>query len=185
MPPRTGPLQQPDLDHVTRVVGRLADRVDVVVVLPHWGDQYTHTPEPIQSQVGRALVRAGADLVVGGHPHWVQGLESFGDAVIAHSLGNFVFDMDFMEQTMEGVMLVATFRGDRLADVRLEPYRMGPDFAPRPVRGAVADGILADVRSTSRGRFAHPDGASQASSSRPTRSSWSGSTTEGTSPAEW
>jgi len=151
MPPRTGPLQQPDLDHVTRVVGRLADRVDVVVVLPHWGDQYTHTPEPIQSKVGRALVRSGADLVVGGHPHWVQGLERVGDAVIAHSLGNFVFDMDFMEQTMEGVMLVATFRGDRLAGVRLEPYRMGPDFAPRPVRGAVADGILADVRSTSRG----------------------------------
>ncbi len=153
MPPRTGPLQQPDLDHVTGVVRRLADRVDVVVALPHWGDQYTHAPEPIQSQVGRALVRAGADLVVGGHPHWVQGLERVGDAVIAHSLGNLVFDMDFMEQTMEGVMLLATFRGDRLADIRLEPYRMGPDFAPRPVRGAVAEGILADVRSTSRERF--------------------------------
>lgn len=149
MPPRTGPLQPLDLDHVTGVVGRLADRVDVVVVLPHWGDQYTHTPEPIQSKVGRALVRAGADLVVGGHPHWVQGLERVGDAVIAHSLGNFVFDMDFMEQTMEGVMLVATFRGDRLAGVRLEPYRMGADFAPRPVRGAVAQEILGDVRSGS------------------------------------
>ncbi len=153
MPPRTGPLQQADLEHVTRLVGRLDQRVDVVIVLPHWGTQYTHTPEPIQSQVGGALVRAGADLVVGGHPHWVQGLEPVGSAVIVHSLGNFVFDMDFMEQTMEGVMLAATFRGDRLAGIRLEPYRMGPDFAPRPVRGAAAEGILADVRSTSRGRF--------------------------------
>jgi poly-gamma-glutamate synthesis protein (capsule biosynthesis protein) len=153
MPPRTGPLQQADLEHVSRLVRRLDARVDVVIVLPHWGTQYTHTPEPIQSQVGRALVRAGADLVVGGHPHWVQGLEPVGPAVIAHSLGNFVFDMDFMEQTMEGVMLVATFRGDRLAGLRLEPYRMGPDFAPRPVRGAAAERILADVRSTSRGRF--------------------------------
>ena len=126
MPPRTGPLQQPDLDHVTGVVERLDRRVDVVVVLPHWGDQYVHAPEPVQSLVGRALVRAGADLVVGGHPHVVQGLEPVGGAVVAHSLGNFVFDMDFLDDTMEGVTLTATFRGDRLVDVELGPYRMGP-----------------------------------------------------------
>jgi poly-gamma-glutamate synthesis protein (capsule biosynthesis protein) len=151
MPPRTGPLQQADLDQVIRVVEQLDRRVDVVVVMPHWGDQYTHAPEPVQSQVGRALVGAGADLVVGGHPHWVQGLEPVGDAVVAHSLGNFVFDMDFMEQTMEGVTLTATFRGDRLVDVDLGPYRMGADFAPRPVTGAAADAILADVREHSPG----------------------------------
>jgi poly-gamma-glutamate synthesis protein (capsule biosynthesis protein) len=155
MPIRTATeLDRGDLDHVTDLVRRLGRRVDVVVVLPHWGDQYTHAALPVQSQVGRALVRAGADLVVGGHPHWVQGLEPVGDAVIAHSLGNFVFDMDFMEQTMEGVTLTATFRGDRLVDVELGPYRMGPDFAPRPVRGAAADAILADVREHSTGRFA-------------------------------
>lgn len=153
MPPRTGPLNRADLRFVTDAVRRLAGRVDVVVVLPHWGTQYTHVAEPVQSQVGRALVQAGADLVVGGHPHWVQGLEPVGDAVIAHSLGNLVFDMDFMEQTMEGVTLTATFRGERLVDVELGPYRLGPDFAPRPVRGAAAEEILADVRAHSRGRF--------------------------------
>jgi poly-gamma-glutamate synthesis protein (capsule biosynthesis protein) len=157
MPPRTGPLQQADLDHVAGVVRRLERRVDVVVALPHWGEQYTHVAEPIQSQVGRVLVRAGADLVAGGHPHWVQGLEPVGDAVIAHSLGNFVFDMDFSEETMEGVTLTATFRGDRLVDVGLGPYRMGlSDFAPRPVAGDQAEGILADVREHSTGRFASP-----------------------------
>ena len=154
MPPRTGPLQQSDLDHVTGVVERLDRRVDVVVALPHWGDQYVHAAEPIQSLVGRHLVRAGADLVVGGHPHVVQGLEPVGDAVVAHSLGNFVFDMDFLDDTMEGVTLAATFRGDRLVDVELGPYRMGADFAPRPVTGAAAAAILADVREHSRGRFA-------------------------------
>lgn len=155
MPPRTGPLQRADLDHVLGVVRRLEQRVDVVVALPHWGTQYTHAAEPIQSQVGRELVRAGADLVVGGHPHWVQGLEPVGDAVIAHSLGNFVFDMDFSEQTMEGATLTARFRGDRLVGVELGPYRMDPaDFAPRPVRGDAAAAILADVSAHSRGRFA-------------------------------
>jgi poly-gamma-glutamate synthesis protein (capsule biosynthesis protein) len=157
MPIRTAPaLNRADLGHVTRLVRRLAGRVDVVVVLPHWGDQYTHEALPVQSVVGRALVRAGADLVVGGHPHWVQGLEPVGDAVVAHSLGNFVFDMDFMEQTLEGVTLTATFRGDRLADVELGPYRMGADFSPRPVTGAAGEEILSDVRDHSTGRFGSP-----------------------------
>jgi len=156
MPPRTGPLQQADLDHVTGVVQRLARRVDVVVALPHWGEQYVHAAEPVQSQVGRALVRAGADLVVGGHPHVVQGLEPVGDAVVAHSLGNFAFDMDFLQETMEGVTLTATFRGDRLVDIELGPYRMDTGFAPRPVTGAAAAAILADVREHSLGRFAGP-----------------------------
>ncbi|GAA1475785.1 hypothetical protein GCM10009623_02310 [Nocardioides aestuarii] len=157
MPIRTAPeIVRADLDHVLGVVRRLDRRVDVVVVLPHWGDQYTHEALPVQSTVGRALVGAGADLVVGGHPHWVQGLESVGAAVIAHSLGNAVFDMDFMEQTMEGVTLTATFRDDRLVDVALDPYRMDADFAPRPLRGAAGAAVLADVRAHHVGRYRAP-----------------------------
>jgi poly-gamma-glutamate capsule biosynthesis protein CapA/YwtB (metallophosphatase superfamily) len=150
MPPRTGPLNRGDLARVTGAVRRLAERVDVVVVLPHWGTQYTHVAEPVQSLVGRRLVDAGADLVVGGHPHWVQGLEQYDGAVIAHSLGNFVFDMDFMDQTMEGVTLTARFRGDRLRGVELTPYRLDRTFTPRPVTGSSARAILRDVRLSSR-----------------------------------
>ena len=146
MPPRTGPLDQGDLAHVLRAVRELSRRVDVVVVVPHWGTQYTHAAEPVQSLVGRRLVGAGADLVVGGHPHWVQGLERYDGAVVAHSLGNFVFDMDFMEQTMEGVTLTARFRGDRLLGVELTPYRLDATFTPRRVAGPAAAGILRDVR---------------------------------------
>ena len=96
--------------------------------------------------MGRRLVDAGADLVIGGHPHWVQGVERYRRAVIAYSLGNFVFDMDFMQETMEGVALTATFRGDRLRGVRLTAYRLDDRFAPRPVRGAAARDILAQAR---------------------------------------
>ncbi len=145
MPPRTGPLNRADLAHVVDAIRRLAKRVDVVVVIPHWGTQYTHVAEPVQSRVGRRLVDAGADLVVGGHPHWVQGLERYDGAVIAHSLGNFVFDMDFMEKTMEGVTLTARFRGDRLRGVELTPYRLDRTFTPRRVTGPTAAAILRDV----------------------------------------
>jgi poly-gamma-glutamate synthesis protein (capsule biosynthesis protein) len=130
--------------------------VDVVVVLPHWGTQYTHVAEPIQSRVGRRLIGAGAALVVGSHPHWVQGVERYADGMIVHSLGNFVFDMDFMQQTREGVTLTATFWGDELKGVTLAPYVIGPGFVPRPATGSVRRSILADVWRNSAPPFRAP-----------------------------
>ena len=153
MPPRTGPLQEADLRHVSRQVELLDRRVDVVVVLPHWGTQYTHAPEPVQRTVARRLVDAGADLVAGGHPHWVQGLDVVDGVVVAHSLGNFVFDMDFMVETQQGVILEATYWGEELKSLELVPYRMDETFAPRLAGPEEAADILGDVWSTSTGPF--------------------------------
>ena len=51
-----------------------------MVVIPHWGTQYTHRVERSQRVAARAFAEAGADLVLGGHPHWVQGWETIGPA---------------------------------------------------------------------------------------------------------
>lgn len=158
MPPRTGPLVPADVAHVEAVVRRAARRADVVVVLPHWGTQYTHEPEPVQRTVGRRLVRAGADLVVGGHPHWVQGVDVVRGVPVLHSLGNLVFDMGpdrFPVEAREGVLLEATFWGAELKAVRLAPYRMDPvTFVPRLLDGADGAGVLADVWGASTGPYA-------------------------------
>lgn len=146
MPPRTGPLNQSDLAALTSAVGALKTAVDVVVVLPHWGQQYTHNPVAAQRTVAAALAEAGADLVVGGHPHWVQSVEYLPNKVIAHSLGNLVFDMDFSQQTQEGVLLEVTYWGKTLKAARLTPYVIGANFTPRLVGGNRADQILADIR---------------------------------------
>ncbi|HEY1117127.1 MAG TPA: CapA family protein, partial [Acidimicrobiales bacterium] len=142
MPPRTGPLDETELRRVLHDVRRLSRRFDVVTVMPHWGTQYVHRPEPVQEAVARRMVAAGADLVVGGHPHVVQGAAQVGDALVVQSLGNFVFDMDFRTETMEGLVLEATFWGDRLVAADLAPYRLGSDFAPRPVPRSEARSIL-------------------------------------------
>lgn len=156
MPPRTGPLNERQLRRVTADIADLAERVDVVVVIPHWGTQYTHVPEASQRRAARAFAEAGADLVVGGHPHWVQGWETVGETVVVHSLGNFVFDMDFQTKTMEGIFLEVVFWGDRLKAVEPVPYRLDARFAPRLVTGERAADILDDVWSTGRGPFAEP-----------------------------
>lgn len=155
MPPRTGPLVRRDLDHMADLVREYDALADVVVVLPHWGEQYVHEPRQVQRDVARRLVAAGADLVVGGHPHWVQGVEAVDGVPVVHSLGNFVFDMDYMEQTLEGVLLEATFWGEELKAVRFVPYRMDTeDFAPRIARGDAGAEILDDLWSSSRGPWA-------------------------------
>jgi poly-gamma-glutamate synthesis protein (capsule biosynthesis protein) len=124
-------------------VRSLARRVDVVTVLPHWGDQYTERPLPVQEYVARRLVRAGADLVVGGHPHWVQGASLVDDSLVVQSLGNFTFDMTTPE-TNEGLVLEATYWGDELKGVDFVPYRIGADHAPRVVPYDAAERMFAN-----------------------------------------
>ena len=154
MPPRTGPLDRSALGRISSDIRQLNKRVDVVVVMTHWGTQYTHRPEPSQRLAARALADAGADLVIGGHPHWVQGWEMAGSTVVVHSLGNFIFDMDFQTKTREGVFLEIVLWGDTVKAVEPVPYLIDDTFSPRPVRGDRAQGILDDIWDTSRGPFA-------------------------------
>ena len=133
MPPRTGPLDRAELDRFLRAVSRLGRTVDVVVVLPHWGTQYVNEPEPIQRRVAGQLVDTGADLVVGGHPHWVQGTEMVDGQLVVHSLGNYIFDMDFSEETQKGLLLELTYWGSDLKAADFVPYQMDATFTPRVV----------------------------------------------------
>lgn len=125
MAPRTGPLVPADLERVAGIVRDLRPRVDVLLVLPHWGAQYTHRTVRDQRLVARALVDAGADVVAGGHPHWVQGVETVRDRLVVYSLGNFVFDMDFSRKTQEGAVLELTFWADVLKGARMVPVVIG------------------------------------------------------------
>jgi poly-gamma-glutamate synthesis protein (capsule biosynthesis protein) len=149
MQPRTGPLDAGDLRSATTAVRTLARRVDVVVVLPHWGEQYTNRPVRDQRTVGAALLDAGADMVVGGHPHWVQGIDVHDGKLIVNSLGNFVFDMDFSSQTRQGVLLDVVCWNDKPVSATVTPFLIGADFAPRVVHGPVAATILDRMWATS------------------------------------
>jgi poly-gamma-glutamate capsule biosynthesis protein CapA/YwtB (metallophosphatase superfamily) len=154
MPPRTGPLNRAQLRRITSDIRALDSRVDAVIVLTHWGTQYTHRPESSQRTAARAFAESGADLVIGGHPHWVQGYEMAGPAVVVHSLGNFVFDMDFQTKTREGIFLEIVLWGGKVKAVEPVPYVIDSAFTPRLIRGHQANAILADVWRSSRGPFA-------------------------------
>ncbi|HEX5018233.1 MAG TPA: CapA family protein [Actinomycetes bacterium] len=151
MPPRTGPQNRSELDAMADAVGRLRRKVDVVLVIPHWGDQYTSVPIGVQRRVAHRLARAGATAVLGGHPHWVQGMEMSGESLIAYSLGNFIFDMDFSEPTMRGFALDLTFWDGRLMSAEPVPIVIDPQFAAHLATGGVRRRILDDIWTNSFG----------------------------------
>jgi hypothetical protein len=104
------------------VAAARAAGADVVIVFPHWGIEYTAQTTAKQRALAHAAVDAGADLVIGSHPHWAGGVEVYKGAPIFYCLGDFVFDIDLSEQTLEGILPELTFAGKRLVQVRMDPY---------------------------------------------------------------
>ena len=153
MPPRTGPLDRAALDRIAADISALDAEVDTVIVVPHWGTQYTHVSEQSQREVAARFAEAGADLVIGGHPHWVQGWEAYGEATVVHSLGNFIFDMEFSREVQEGVFVEIVLWDGEVKAVQPVPYVI-EDHVPRPATAVEAAEILADVRGTSSGPYA-------------------------------
>lgn len=80
--------------------------VDVLIVYPHWGNEYVQENQTIKNMAYQ-LIDAGADLVVGSHPHVVQGVEDYQGQRIYYSLGNMVFDQYFEEAVQNGLLVTA------------------------------------------------------------------------------
>ena len=89
---------------------------DVVIVCPHWGVEYAVKPTRDQVELAHQMIDAGADIIVGSHPHVVQPLEKYHDHWIAYSLGNFIFDQQ-SPAAHRGLMLWVTVRDKQIADV--------------------------------------------------------------------
>jgi poly-gamma-glutamate synthesis protein (capsule biosynthesis protein) len=95
-------------DAIRRDVAAARARADLVVVALHAGWEYTGPPSPVQRQLAYAAIDAGAALVLGAHPHVLQGIEFYKDAPIVYSLGNFVFDLDDDDRRQPGLPSVLT-----------------------------------------------------------------------------
>jgi poly-gamma-glutamate capsule biosynthesis protein CapA/YwtB (metallophosphatase superfamily) len=100
---------------------------DVLIVCLHWGTEYAPKPSRKQVELAHQMIDAGADLVVGGHPHVVQPCEFYHGHWIAYSLGNFIFDQHW-PSTHHGLMLRVTLTGKQVTDVQPIPISIDNDF---------------------------------------------------------
>ena len=120
---------------------------DVVVVEYHWGREYETFPTAAAGiapddprAVGRATIDDGADLVIGNHPHCVQGAELHHGHLITYAHGNLLFDQHWSTGTQESVIGRYVFDGPRLVAVRYLPVRIDGDVQPRPLDPATGEG---------------------------------------------
>jgi poly-gamma-glutamate synthesis protein (capsule biosynthesis protein) len=90
-------------------IGRLRPECGKVVVFAHWGVEYELVADAAQVSEAHEFIDAGADLVIGAHPHVVQNVEEYKGRAIFYSLGNFMFDQDFSWDTTHGLAVKATF----------------------------------------------------------------------------
>jgi hypothetical protein len=115
-------------------IASLRPTVDVVIVSYHGGDEYVDRPPGNVRGDFRSIAESGADVIVGHHPHYVQGIEWYGKTLMMYSLGNFVFYQPQREWTQLGLGVEITFaRHDSTvtsAQVRLRAVRAGlsPSF---------------------------------------------------------
>jgi poly-gamma-glutamate capsule biosynthesis protein CapA/YwtB (metallophosphatase superfamily) len=113
-------------------IARARQQADVVVVQFHWGKEYERQPKPDKAVptpddpvvIGHDAIDWGADIVIGNHPHWYQGIEIYHGKLITYAHGNFVFDQMWSEETREGVIGTYTFYGTQLVAATWKPYRI-------------------------------------------------------------
>ncbi|NTW22680.1 CapA family protein [Candidatus Falkowbacteria bacterium] len=126
---------------------------DFVLVNVHWGTEYTHQFSKKQQALGHALVDAGADAVIGHHPHVTQGIERYKGKPIFYSLGNFIFDQYFSRDTQES-LAIGLFMEPGTTTVRIFPLKQKRSV-PELMNGKEKDAFLLKVSdwSTSEQEF--------------------------------
>jgi len=141
---------------VTAAVQALRPQVNVLAVAFHWGAEYVSLPQTAPGvseddpvEIAHLAVDAGADLIIGNHPHWVQAVELYRGKFITYAHGNFIFDQMWSYETRVGVIGRYTFYDDVLVKVEFIPVLSENYAQPVPMRGAEAQSVLNGMQAAS------------------------------------
>ena len=112
-----GILQTYDATTLNKEIEDANGKYDHVIVFVHWGVERVEIPEDYQRTLAKGYVDAGADLIIGAHPHVLQGFEYYKGVPICYSLGNYLFG----NRTGETLLLNTTFDSDDKLSIQLIP----------------------------------------------------------------
>lgn len=90
-------------------IKRVRDETDFIIIMPHWGTEYAKISNQKQKDLAHSWIDAGADMVIGAHPHVVEESEIYKDKHIYYSLGNYIFDQWFSDEVKSGLALDILF----------------------------------------------------------------------------
>ena len=113
-----------DEELVKADIERLRDKVDLLMVSMHWGEEYTHNPTEEQKIIAEYLASLNVDIIIGHHPHVVQPIDFIGNTMVIHSLGNFIasqYGINKLTGLMAGVTVKKTTIDDQTTITLEEP----------------------------------------------------------------
>ncbi|WP_456279157.1 CapA family protein [Bacillus sp. AK128] len=127
----------------------------IIIVHFHWGEERSYVPNSVQKSIGRFTIDMGADLVVGHHPHVVQGIEEHNGKFIVYSLGNFMFGGNRNPSDKDTFVFQQTFHledGDLLdeKEIKVVPFRISSttarnNYQPTPLEGEEAKRVMSKI----------------------------------------
>lgn len=133
----------------------------VIIASFHWGEEKAEYPNDVQVELAHAAIDAGADLVLGHHPHVLQGIEQYKGKNIVYSLGNFCFGGNMYPSDMDTMIFQQTFtlkggklQGDNVTNIipcsisSVEDYN---NYQPTPAAGEKETEILNKITQRSQG----------------------------------
>ena len=120
----------PDEDQIILDIQKAKALANIVIVSFHWGEEYETHHNSFQENLAHTAIDAGADLIVGHHPHVVQEVEKYNGGYIAYSLGNFVFDQNFSEDTKSGLLLTATLKDKKITEINQRQVKFNSSYQP-------------------------------------------------------
>lgn len=148
--PSRGPfVSYADVDKIKTEITEAKQKADLIVVSFHWGTEYTTRITERQKELAHTAVDAGADLVIGNHPHWIQPVEFYKGKLITYAHGNFIFDQMWSEETKKGVIGRYTFFDNKLIDVEFFPVYIQDYGQPSFITGGEKDKLLEQIKEES------------------------------------
>jgi poly-gamma-glutamate synthesis protein (capsule biosynthesis protein) len=143
-------LQQRSPQEIAKLINTAANQSTIVIPYFHWGSEYTHDPNAHQIYLARTAIDAGATLVLGSHPHWVQAVEIYKQKLIVYSHGNLVFDQFWSEKTRQGIVGEYAFSGNSVIDARFLPVYIDEGYKPRWLLADKSAKVLEAMQSASK-----------------------------------
>lgn len=128
---------------IIKDIQKIRDKVDILIVSLHWGNEFVRKPSAEQVQLAHEMIDSGANIILGHHPHVLQGLEVYKNGIIVYSLGNFVFDMR-QKKMRESMIFSCRLKKNEIIDYEVIPVLI-ENFKPSILNGPEKDKQLFQI----------------------------------------
>jgi poly-gamma-glutamate synthesis protein (capsule biosynthesis protein) len=123
-------IQESDFPKIQEDIFEAKKEVDILIVSLHAGTEYESLQNQSQEDFAKMAIDAGADLLIGHHPHVVQPYEQYENGWIFYSLGNFIFDQDFSTETSEGEIAKIIIKDKEIQEVSVVKTKINSSLQP-------------------------------------------------------